>query len=402
MMSLVTQDDQKNVNLPKTKVQSKKMDRDFVKNAIGGKTRKSMEKDVPHRKGKDDGETTGDQEGDYIESSCCESESNEDEDTDMESDTSSSAYKCGVCSKEFNTPKILKSHILRFHDPRLQKVVEGKDYIATNQSFVCSKCSKDFKTSFALRIHKPCNKIATSKTKKGKCVYSCPEKGCGEVIRSRQNLGFHISMCHFRAKDALFQCCHCKVYYFERVDVIRHVLRSHQEEKEFVCDVKKCAKCAKTFRTVAGLKVHQRKVHASDNIDTTSYEGVYYKKHTFSERCNKCDKNFKKATHWRFHFPCTLQKRNDPISRETGKLFKCPVCDFEAKAARNLHQHINRMHFVSMKDLLYECMLCHKRLHTKVCMELHLKSAHGIDIMQRESTQNTPASTSSSCRNSSS
>ncbi|XP_071029808.1 gastrula zinc finger protein XlCGF48.2-like isoform X2 [Oncorhynchus clarkii lewisi] len=125
----------------------------------------------------------------------------------------------------------------------------------------------------------------------------------------------------------------------KKTSELKEPLKSHTNKKPFKCPV-----CSKRYKTLGGLKTHQR-IHSTENNHHCKKCGQSFnllqqwkkhmKNHTEEESptCHVCSKRFKLPNHLKTHMRC----------HNVEKSSQCPTCGKHFKSAKELEIH-QRIH----------------------------------------------------------
>eukprot|EP01083_Nonionella_stella_P005289 15297_1 len=194
------------------------------------------------------------------------------------SQKSTAAFKCELCSQEFNLKNRLIEHVTEYHKLSFSVVKSEENTTLTNSSLIsihshttqsqvsgsvpslkCKICQKTFKYRSVLMLHLR----AHSNERPFKCS-SCPK-----AFKFKNNLKIHQQRFHSVAKP--FQCSLCQKSFKIISDLCAHQ-RVHSDARPCLCNL-----CQKSFKTRQDLKKHQV-VHSN----ARPYS------------CNLCGKSFKR------------------------------------------------------------------------------------------------------------
>lgn len=172
------------------------------------------------------------------------------------------SFPCGVCKKEFTTPKRVAAHMrthtgerpfscelcghafriyssLLFH----RRVVhEGRKVYGNKGVFPCEVCGKVFSTKqyrdIHLRIHK------------GEKPYVCTV--CNRAFTQRTSLVNHSAL---HSDHRPYPCHLCEKAFRRRETLVIHI-RTHTGEKPHICEI-----CGRGFAQLTDMKKHRLKIH---------------------------------------------------------------------------------------------------------------------------------------------
>ncbi|XP_050400214.1 zinc finger and BTB domain-containing protein 17 isoform X6 [Patella vulgata] len=157
-------------------------------------------------------------------------------------------HKCEICSKSYNTSKVLKNHIKMVHEI---------------QELECNICYRDYKTPASLRRH--ITQVHGSQAPGQRVYYMCPD--CELAFTSTAYYAEHIQTLHpERAKH--LHCMFCGKEYDKLEKILLHIHLEHaagDKEKIFSCD-----ECDAKFKSKCGWRTHMNKKHLSTKDGTSN------------------------------------------------------------------------------------------------------------------------------------
>lgn len=194
------------------------------------------------------------------------------------------AFKCGICSQEFGSNKILISHVLTHANGEILK---------------CDLCGKMFGSKDHYKKHR--EQLHTA-TKPFRCHI------CGNNYKKNSDL-----KCHLDTHDSSqrYVCDVCGQT-FSYNSSLRYHLRIHTGAKPYACEV-----CGKTFRTSSNRSKHQ--------LSHTDYK-------PFS--CDMCEKSFRDKR------SLVIHKRIHSGNRP----YQCPICLKSFIVQSELNRHRKKSH----------------------------------------------------------
>jgi len=204
-----------------------------------------------------------------------------------------SAYKCQLCSEQFETVIALESHVLEVHS------IAGPKY-------QCTECNRLFKIESQLKQHM---RVHTAN------AITCTV--CGMKFVFQSELKYHMVK-HTGSSGQTaekFGCSVCGKHFANKCLLESHE-RIHSGAKPFVCSV-----CGKAFRHCTTLYQHRR-IHSGAKPFV----------------CSVCGKAFRQCTHLHQH-------------RRTHTKARPYCCSFCSKTYRNridLRLHCTRVHNVEL------------------------------------------------------
>ena len=210
-------------------------------------------------------------------------------------------HECPECSRAFQSRANLQRHLLTHADPK---------------AFKCQVCSSSFTVKQSLKAH--IHRVHTMERPEACTV--CPKQ-----FLFKTELRNHMKLVH-DPNPASHKCPVC-FKGFRLQAYLKIHMQIHASEPPHKCEI-----CPFAGFSKADLKVHVRKVH-----DKTRYP------------CTKCPSsystNFALQTHVR-------------VKHGPPQVFKCSLCDFTARAEKNLKAHRKRH---EMRQEI-PCPICPKKL----------------------------------------
>uniref|UniRef100_W5LEF6 Zinc finger and AT-hook domain containing n=1 Tax=Astyanax mexicanus TaxID=7994 RepID=W5LEF6_ASTMX len=284
-------------------------------------------------------------------------------------------HYCSQCSYSSITKNCLKRHVIQKHSNILLKCpLEGCEYCTPDKyklqshvkthtetvknQFICPVCKDSFPED-KLRYHIKINHPDTS--------WSTISEALGIRVHVKGVIGKRASKCPY---------CDC---FFTRngTDMQQHIW-AHEGVKPFKCPI-----CDYASRSKSNLKAHMNR----HNTEKTHL-------------CDLCGKKFKSK--------CTL-KSHKLMHSADGKQFKCTECDFTAAQKPHLLRHMEQhasfkpfrcahCHYscnipgpgtasseTVMEQGGVKCPVCNYVYGTKWEMNRHLKSKHGLKVVENSS-----------------
>eukprot|EP01083_Nonionella_stella_P268819 909054_1 len=229
------------------------------------------------------------------------------------SQKSTAAFKCELCSREFNLKNLLIQHVTEYHKLPFSVVKSERNTTLTNSSLI------------SIHSHTTQSQVSGS-------VPSVTCHICQKPFKYRSVLIRHLRT---HSNERPFKCISCPKAFKSKYEIKIHHQRFHNIAKPFQCNL-----CKKSFKTRSDLGSHQR-VHS----DVRPYS------------CNLCERLFKIRGNLKKHYKCHSDVRP----------FQCNVCDkcFKTKYVLENHQ---RNHSESRQ---FQCNLCPKSFKTQGNLTVH-------------------------------
>ena len=172
-----------------------------------------------------------------------------------------SAYKCQLCSEQFETVIALESHVSEVHSIarpkyqctecnrlfRVESQLKLHMRIHTANAITCTVCGMKFVFQSELKYHMVKHTGSSGQTAE---KYGCSV--CGKHFPTKCRLESHERI-HSGAKP--FVCSVCGKAFREYSHLSRH-LRSHTDLRPYCCSI-----CSKTYRHRFDLRLHCTRVH---------------------------------------------------------------------------------------------------------------------------------------------
>ena len=254
----------------------------------------------------------------------------------------------------------------------------------TKKTFKCDKCDQVFSQRYHLNLHHEEVHVGVK--------HNCDK--CDASYTRRRSLLSHKMRKHLGVN---FRCHVCNRQFASENSVRRHVRFHHKKDETFKCKV-----CSKLFHDNHGLRTHIADVHLKER----------------PHRCDKCDRRFAQKHYLQKHYRrkhdragkllardfCT-QKFTDHMTRAThiveehgDQVFNTEIPAKES--ARQDTEVVAASAFKSVKDdgssvniqnstdnenrdrnsqALFKCVMCDKVLPSKIRLNIHMGSAHGVN-----------------------
>ncbi|KAL4616892.1 zinc finger protein ZFAT isoform X1 [Arapaima gigas] len=306
-------------------------------------------------------------------------------------------HYCSQCNYSSVTKNCLKRHVIQRHSDILLKCpADGCQYCTPDKyklqahlkihsetdkrNYVCPVCEQSFPEDRLIKSHmKTCHpEISMSTISEvlgrrvqlkgviGKRASKCPYCDC-YFMRNGTDLQQHI-WAHEGIKP--YKCSLCEYATRSKSNLKAHMNR-HSTEKTHLCDM-----CGKKFKSKCTLKSHKL-MHTAD--------GRQYK-------CTECDYTAAQQLHLMRH----MEKHT------SFKSFRCAHCHYSCNIAGSLKRHYYKKHpneqyisaeartttaavaDVETQQGAVKCPVCNYVCSTKWEMNQHLKTKHGLRLVEND------------------
>ncbi|XP_059619175.1 transcription factor grauzone-like [Phlebotomus argentipes] len=253
---------------------------------------------------------------------------------------------CHICEESFGKLGDLWDHFRESHKrrgyifccdvklDRPSKILDHRAYHLNPDAFKCHECNNTFKNSIGLKLHK-----LNSHTPKEEHIFKCPK--CPLSFMTEFRFKMH-SYVHCREEDKSHFCPDCGKAFAIKGNLKIHIRQMHTKDYYHVCET-----CARTFKNKDMLLRHM-KLHTGEKIETFP--------------CTLCGHRFSHKSKLKLHM-----KRH--IENESGKIFRCAICDKESPNSLALQAHVKYTHIVERK---HKCNLCKKSFKKPVNLREHM------------------------------
>ena len=236
----------------------------------------------------------------------------------------------------------------------------------SRKKYVCDKCHQYFFIQEHYRNHR---RNAHPNLR----FWTCPI--CNKFSECKRWLRKHMESVHGNKKR--FACCVCGATFSEHHVYIEHK-KMHTGKKIFKCDV-----CLLAFGSPQCKKRHFRVAHVKETFfkckfcnrvtDSQGKLEAHLRIHTGerSATCDECGKCFITKSH--------LKRHQKHVHSKTGKAqsIRCDICGMHLTTFHSALKHIGR-HVDDVSTNSYSCSYCAKCYKTKVGMQRHELTKHGL------------------------
>uniref|UniRef100_A0A8C2J8B7 Zinc finger and AT hook domain containing n=1 Tax=Cyprinus carpio TaxID=7962 RepID=A0A8C2J8B7_CYPCA len=314
--------------------------------------------------------------------------------THVRTHTKEHLHYCSQCNYSSITKNCLKRHVIQRHSDILLKCPsEG-----------CLYCTPDkYKLQAHLRTH---SDIVKRSFTCPVCQESVPEDKVREHIKSNhpdvslnhisETLGIRVHVKGVIGKRAS-KCPYCDCFFTRNGADLQQHIWAHEGLKPY-----KCSQCDYASRSKSNLKAHMNR-HSTEKTHLCDLCGKKFKSkctlkshklmHTADGkqfRCTECDFTAALRPHLLRHME----------QHASFKPFRCAHCHYSCNISGSLKRHYNKKHpnaqyinagtGVSTSETVTEqggvkCPVCNYVYGTKWEMNRHLKSKHGLKVVETDS-----------------
>ena len=258
-------------------------------------------------------------------------------------------YPCQECEAWFNSPYVLKNHVLLYHSEHYQ----------------CPQCkyAAHLDQIEEFRLH-----MFRHESRKHECIH------CGTTFCSLKSLESH-----FKNEGPYHnnQCTTCHTRLTSHQEYREHVQTVHQGHWVYICGI-----CDVKFSEKREHKEHRLKVHKKLNSKSVSSNGSNLK------MCDLCGKEVASlATHHKVHHQtdeqtcqecgkiCKTKYHLDDHIKGTHSRVPCEICGLMIPIRRK-ERHIQQAH-VNPEDRKYKCDHCGKGFTDRQKLNDHINTHTG-------------------------
>lgn len=286
-------------------------------------------------------------------------------------------YKCGECSKVYDSKRLLIGHVRRAH-------------LHEDKEFKCDVCERQFNTRQQLQVHMLTHSITRQfqcdicalmfKCKKTleRHIYTHQLKGkhkclfCEESFIRMSHLNHHVRQDHL--KDALTKCDACgKVLYQSQLK--KHTALRHSELRTYKCQV--CSvECESKLALVLHMGSHKNLKPEGKKFECRACgklfdRQIYVTKHT--QRVHMLEKRFV-CDHCGKQFADCTTLKNHMAQHGPGPSFQCFGCSRMFKTKKTMLNHA-RNH---MDERKVKCEICQHAFIYPYLLRDHMKQVHRL------------------------
>ena len=298
--------------------------------------------------------------------------------------------QCYVCGVVNGDSKQIIEHITKNHFEAVKKSMYGKPL-----DFQCQKCNVMFKTGGALGLHQ-CGILPPRWTGDYFGAKRCHI--CEKAFKRRYDLLSHITKVHNKEKN--FACAHCDYKASVPFLLTKHLRRMHSQQAR----AHLCQDCGAQFTEKTYLLAHIRNVHGVKEDMFCYHCGIVIKSPTLilehvkevhgsdsnrpvsnnSEKpfqCATCSEEFKTVDEIRTHLRTShrdLRPEGETTSNNVKYKYACPHCPNLLSNKDSLEHHINRVHELTKK---YPCTLCDEAFFDSRSLKKHERKHTGLDLV---------------------
>ena len=276
-------------------------------------------------------------------------------------------HLCDVCSKIFNSKKLLTDHFGSNHKnyiaaqqkiqaPMLEKheimkskvdcsscckrvgekylALHKKKYCGRKKGYTCDICMKSVRN-----LEKHIKLYCVAVKKKNEKEHTC--EICDKTFSTSITLSEHLENVHECTQK--LQCDTCMKIFSRKADLNKHTVRVHVKTHSL-----KCKHCEKAFKIPGNLNRHIRESHEK------------VKNHN----CEICEATFTRLIHLRDHI------KHKHFNEKTHP---CKVCGQFFNNGGALYNHVNNVH----NEINFLCAICEKQFDSKTILKKHVDSVHG-------------------------
>lgn len=280
-------------------------------------------------------------------------------------------YKCGKCTKIYQTSKSLRRHLSRNcnnKNPKLrcdhcQYETNRRDNLSDHigakhlprvlNAYRCEKCEKSFPIRSYLRKHsKRCAQI--NHCDRSSISFSCND--CEYKTKYKLHLADHVQAKHLPLDSNLNKCGRCGKNFSWRSSLLKHSRRCGQVDAKKSLIRYSCDHCAYETYYKSSLPDHIRSKHLPRTFELN--------------KCSKCAKMFARRSNLRKHSKFCGLTRDVKLSLMR---LSCHHCEYKTDEKPHLYSHIVRKHLPPDPDKTNVCTKCGKNCSSRSSLARHLK-----------------------------
>ena len=209
---------------------------------------------------------------------------------------------CNICRKIYESRKLMKDHVRRYHDDTVHQCVRCNKKITGKKNFRDHMRIHNPKVECSL-CHKMYQEICIKEHMRDYCLYGPQLKKMKKIEKEHKN----------------YNCQTCDLNFIDR-----RQLRAHRKKTHLV----KCQNCSKTFRKQKTLERHIERIHILPKLKVIPKDRYKY--------CDQCEYKSLQRLNVKRHM--VVHTRSRSLEKE------CDNCGYQFKKPYNLtrHKQMNR------------------------------------------------------------
>ena len=250
-------------------------------------------------------------------------------------------YQCITCGANFAQKIVLKRHMESIHEKNKPYRCEICEYRCSqkgdlaihfkskrhfeiakdcNKTFSCSVCKKRFVSKSKCHIHNKNMHEGKAEFKKN------PTKETRSLLRNNQSDLMEETSINDKDKNR-FKCEACNETFSEKVQIIQHVLKVHEEKMPELNKLYKCHICDLSFGYEQSLALHRCNLNRPKNSDQKEVDKPF--------KCEVCSAGFMLVGSLNMHSKLVHGVKN---------MFICKLCNVDFKFEKTLNKHHEVVH----------------------------------------------------------